>query len=67
MLGLLSIKEGGPSPSSNTALAAILEKASELDIPKEIVECNIKKTLEKGQDTFTEKIHEIDGSIGLHY
>ncbi|KAL6654932.1 hypothetical protein ACP70R_008397 [Stipagrostis hirtigluma subsp. patula] len=54
-----SIKEGGPSPSSNTALAAILEKASELDIPKEIVECSIKKTSEKGQATYTEKIYEI--------
>ncbi|KAL6602981.1 hypothetical protein ACP70R_043342 [Stipagrostis hirtigluma subsp. patula] len=58
-----SIKEGGPSSSSNAALAAILEKASELDIPKEIVECNIKKTLEKGQDTFTEKIHESHSSV----
>ncbi|KAL6610516.1 hypothetical protein ACP70R_040485 [Stipagrostis hirtigluma subsp. patula] len=53
-----AIKKGGPSPSSNMALAAILEKARELDIPKEIVERNIKKASEKGQDTYTEKIYE---------
>ncbi|KAL6851600.1 hypothetical protein ACP4OV_020164 [Aristida adscensionis] len=53
-----AIKKGGPSPSSNMALAAILEKARELDIPKEIVERNIKKASEKDQDTYTEKIYE---------
>jgi transcriptional/translational regulatory protein YebC/TACO1 len=49
-----SIKKGGPSPSSNTALAAILEKARELDIPREILERNIKRASEKDQDTYTE-------------
>ena len=54
-----SIKKGGPSPSSNTALAAILEKVKELDVPKEIVERNIKRASEKGQDTYTEKVYEV--------
>jgi transcriptional/translational regulatory protein YebC/TACO1 len=56
---LCSIKKGGPSPSSNTALAAILEKARELDVPKEVVERNIKRASEKGQDTYTEKVYEV--------
>ncbi|GJN14971.1 hypothetical protein PR202_gb01853 [Eleusine coracana subsp. coracana] len=63
-----AIKKGGPSPSSNTALAAILEKARELDIPKEIVERNIKKASEKGQDTYTEKVYEVVygfGGVGM--
>ncbi|KAK3135053.1 hypothetical protein QOZ80_5BG0414020 [Eleusine coracana subsp. coracana] len=60
-----AIKKGGPSPSSNTALAAILEKARELDIPKEIVERNIKKASEKGQDTYTEKVYEVYGFGGV--
>jgi transcriptional/translational regulatory protein YebC/TACO1 len=36
-----------------------LEKARELDIPKEIVERNIKKASEKGQETYTEKVYEV--------
>ncbi|XP_062231909.1 probable transcriptional regulatory protein At2g25830 [Phragmites australis] len=60
-----AIKKGGPSPSSNTALAAILEKARELDIPKEILERNIKRASEKGQDTYTEKVYEVYGFGGV--
>ncbi|KAF8715765.1 hypothetical protein HU200_026713 [Digitaria exilis] len=60
-----AIKKGGPSPSSNTALAAILEKARELDIPKEILERNIKRASEKDQDTYTEKVYEVYGFGGV--
>uniref|UniRef100_M8B7J4 Transcriptional regulatory protein n=1 Tax=Aegilops tauschii TaxID=37682 RepID=M8B7J4_AEGTA len=60
-----AIKKGGPSPSSNTALAAILEKVRELDVPKEVVERNIKRASEKGQDTYTEKIYEVYGFGGV--
>ncbi|KAK8457399.1 hypothetical protein SEVIR_3G179500v4 [Setaria viridis] len=62
-----AIKKGGPSPSSNTALAAILEKARELDIPKEILERNIKRASEKDQDTYTEKVYEIQTSSSGEY
>ncbi|XP_020105438.1 probable transcriptional regulatory protein At2g25830 isoform X2 [Ananas comosus] len=57
-----AIKKGGPNPSSNTNLATILEKARELDIPKEIVERNIKKASEKGQETYIEKFYEDCGA-----
>lgn len=60
-----AIKKGGPNPSSNTALAAVLEKARELDVPKEILERNIKKASEKGQDTYTEKVYEVYGFGGV--
>uniref|UniRef100_A0A0E0A1Q3 Transcriptional regulatory protein n=1 Tax=Oryza glumipatula TaxID=40148 RepID=A0A0E0A1Q3_9ORYZ len=60
-----AVKKGGPSPSSNTTLAAILEKARELDIPKEILERNIKRASEKGQDTYTEKVYEVYGFGGV--
>ncbi|KAF6991147.1 hypothetical protein CFC21_008260 [Triticum aestivum] len=60
-----AIKKGGPSPSSNTALAALLEKVRELDVPKEVVERNIKRASEKGQDTYTEKIYEVYGFGGV--
>ncbi|KAG2626306.1 probable transcriptional regulatory protein At2g25830 isoform X2 [Panicum virgatum] len=60
-----AIKKGGPSPSSNTALAAILEKARELDIPREILERNIKRASEKDQNTYTEKVYEVYGFGGV--
>jgi transcriptional/translational regulatory protein YebC/TACO1 len=42
-----------------------LEKARELDIPKEILERNIKRASEKGQDTYTEKVYEVYGFGGV--
>ncbi|CAI9093541.1 OLC1v1029053C1 [Oldenlandia corymbosa var. corymbosa] len=59
-----AVKRGGTNPVSNPALAALFEKAKELDVPKEIVERNIKRALEKGQETYTEKIYEIYGFGG---
>ncbi|KAE8732615.1 putative transcriptional regulatory protein [Hibiscus syriacus] len=40
-----AIKRGGTNPASNTVLAAVIEKAKELDIPKEILERNIKRAV----------------------
>ncbi|XP_048331016.1 probable transcriptional regulatory protein At2g25830 [Ziziphus jujuba] len=59
-----AVKKGGPSPISNTVLAAVLDKAKELDVPKEIVERNIKKASEKGQEAYIEKIYEVYGFGG---
>lgn len=53
------VKKGGPNLTSNTALAAILEKAKELDVPKEILERNIKRASVKGQESYIEKIYEV--------
>ncbi|XP_009626359.1 putative transcriptional regulatory protein At2g25830 isoform X2 [Nicotiana tabacum] len=60
-----AVKKGGPSPISNTALAALIEKVKELDIPKDIVERNIKRASEKGQEAFMEKIYEVYGYGGV--
>ena len=54
-----SVRKGGPNPVSNTVLATILEKAKDLDVPKDIVERNIKRASEKGQEDFIEKIYEV--------
>ena len=54
-----SVKKGGPNPESNTALAALIDKFKELDVPKEILERNIKRASEKGQEAFIEKIYEV--------
>nr|GLL38075.1 probable transcriptional regulatory protein At2g25830 [Ipomoea trifida] len=60
-----AVKKGGPSPVSNTALATLLEKVKELDIPKDILERNIKRASEKGQEAYIEKVYEIYGYGGV--
>lgn len=60
-----AVKRGGPNPMSNSILAAVLEKAKELDVPKEIVERNIKRASEKGQEAFIEKFYEVYGFGGV--
>lgn len=60
-----AVKKWGPNPISNTALAAVLEKAKELDVPKEILDRNIKRASEKGQEAYIEKIYEVYGYGGV--
>lgn len=60
-----AVKKGGPNPVSNTALAALFEKVKELDVPKEIVERNIKRASEKGQEAYMEKVYEVYGYGGV--
>ncbi|KAJ0986418.1 hypothetical protein J5N97_004774 [Dioscorea zingiberensis] len=60
-----AVKKGGINPKSNTVLAAVLDKARELDVPKEIVERNIKRASEKGQETYIEKFYEVYGFGGV--
>ncbi|MQM11930.1 hypothetical protein Taro_044843 [Colocasia esculenta] len=60
-----AVKKGGPNPVSNTVLAAVLEKAKELDVPKEIVERNMKRASEKGQEAYIEKFYEVYGFGGV--
>lgn len=47
---------------SNKALADLLEKFKELDVPREIFERNVKKATEKGQEAYIEKIYEVFNS-----
>uniref|UniRef100_A0A7N0V7D9 Uncharacterized protein n=3 Tax=Kalanchoe fedtschenkoi TaxID=63787 RepID=A0A7N0V7D9_KALFE len=59
-----AIKKGGTNPMSNTTLAALIEKCKELDIPKDIVDRNIKRATEKGQEAYIEKVYEVYGYGG---
>uniref|UniRef100_A0A162BA02 Uncharacterized protein n=1 Tax=Daucus carota subsp. sativus TaxID=79200 RepID=A0A162BA02_DAUCS len=59
-----AVKKGGPSLVSNKALADLLEKFKELDVPKEIFERNVKKASEKGQEAYIEKVYEVYGYGG---
>ncbi|XP_057799784.1 probable transcriptional regulatory protein At2g25830 [Salvia miltiorrhiza] len=60
-----AVKKGGSSPVSNTALAALFEKAKELDIPRDILDRNIKRASEKGQESYIEKFYEVYGYGGV--
>lgn len=46
-------------------LAAVLEKAKELDVPKEIVERNVKRASEKGQEAYIEKVYEVGPKLDI--
>ncbi|KAH7283838.1 hypothetical protein KP509_34G026200 [Ceratopteris richardii] len=58
-------KGGSPNPVANSALAALLQYAKDYDIPKEIIERNIKKASEKGQQDYEPVIYEAYGFGGV--
>eukprot|EP00271_Cylindrocystis_brebissonii_P006971 TRINITY_DN19993_c0_g1_i1.p1 TRINITY_DN19993_c0_g1~~TRINITY_DN19993_c0_g1_i1.p1 ORF type:complete len:377 (-),score=45.34 TRINITY_DN19993_c0_g1_i1:78-1208(-) len=60
-----AVREGGPNPASNSALALLLTQARMYDIPKDILERNIKKASEKGQADFAEMTYEVYGIGGV--
>ncbi|XP_073285355.1 probable transcriptional regulatory protein At2g25830 isoform X1 [Primulina huaijiensis] len=60
-----AVKKGGSSPISNTTLAALFEKAKELDIPRDILDRNIKRASEKDQEAYIEKFYEVYGYGGV--
>jgi transcriptional/translational regulatory protein YebC/TACO1 len=53
------VKEGGPSPAANPALAVLLQQAKEADVPKDIIDRNLKKATDKGQADFVELTYEV--------
>lgn len=53
------VKEGGPNPAANAALAQLLQQAKDTDVPKEIIDRNIKKATDKGQQDFVELTYEV--------
>ena len=60
-----SVKRSGPNVTSNSVLAAVLGKAKELDLPKDIVDRNIKRANEKGQEAYIEKAYEVGRALLL--
>ncbi|KAG4392132.1 hypothetical protein GLYMA_04G084200v4 [Glycine max] len=58
-----AVKRGGPNVTSDSVLAAVLGKAKELDLPKDIVDRNIKRANEKGQEAYIEKAYKVGRGI----
>ena len=55
---IISVKESGPDPSSNSRLRAIIQNAKAANMPKENIERAIKKASEKSSENFKEILLE---------
>lgn len=50
---------GGGSIVSNPLLALLLSQAKLYDIPKDIIERNMKRAMDKGQAEYAEAVYEV--------
>lgn len=64
---LHSAKAGGPDPVANVALADVLRQARDAQVPKDIIERNIKKASEANQADFQELLFEAYGPGGTGF
>lgn len=56
---MYSVKAGGPNPAANAALAQLIQQAKDTDVPKDIIDRNIKKATDKDQQDFVELTYEV--------
>ena len=62
---VMAIKEGGPSPESNSKLRAVIQNAKAANMPKENIERAIKKASEKTSENYKEILFEGYGPFGI--
>ena len=55
---IITVKESGPDPSSNSRLRAIIQNAKAANMPKDNIERAIKKASEKSSENFKELLLE---------
>ncbi|UBM57221.1 YebC/PmpR family DNA-binding transcriptional regulator [Marinilongibacter aquaticus] len=60
---VIAVKEGGPDPSSNSRLRAVIQNAKAANMPKANVESAIKRASSKDQENYIEVVLE---GYGLH-
>jgi YebC/PmpR family DNA-binding regulatory protein len=61
----MAVKQGGPSPESNSKLRAIVQNAKAINMPKDNVERAIKKASSKEQEDYKEIVYEGYGPHGI--
>ncbi len=61
----MSVKEGGPDPSSNTRLRILIQNAKAENMPKENVERAIKRAISKDTADYKEVTYEGYGAHGI--
>ena len=62
---VIAVKEGGPSPESNSRLRAIIQNAKAANMPKDNITRAIKNASEKNTDNYKEIILEGYGPHGI--
>ena len=55
---VIAVKEGGPDPSSNSKLRAVIQNAKSVNMPKDNIERAINRAIDKSQGTFKEILFE---------
>ncbi len=61
----IAVKSGGPDPSSNSRLRALLANAKAANMPKDTVERAIKKATDKDASDYKEVVFEGYGPFGI--
>lgn len=62
---VMAVKAGGPDPTSNSRLRAIIQNAKAANMPKDNVERAIKKASSKEQEDYKEMVYEGYGPYGI--
>ena len=62
---VITVKEGGTDPSSNSRLRAVIQNAKNANMPKDNIERAIKRASEKSNDDFKEILLEGYGPHGI--
>ena len=62
---VITVKEGGADPSSNSRLRAVIQNAKNANMPKDNIERAIKRASEKSNDDFKEILLEGYGAHGI--
>ncbi len=61
----MAVKAGGDNPETNRALAAVMREANALDVPRDVVERNIKKAMDPVTAEYKELTYEAYGYGGV--
>lgn len=62
---LIAVKEGGPDPTNNARLRAVIQNAKAVNMPKDNVERAIKKASDKATENYKEILFEGYGPHGI--
>ena len=62
---VMAVKEGGPDPSSNSRLRAVIQNAKSVNMPKDNIERAIKRASDKSQGDFKEVLFEGYAAHGI--
>jgi len=62
---VMAVKEGGPSPESNSKLRAVIQNAKAANMPKENVDRAIKKASDNSSENYKEILFEGYGPFGI--